>query len=195
MDEGRHPFVKCSRLLMHASPRPPRPRATRSTAPSPRSRRPAVESPRLDAELLLAHALGVDARAAAAATPTCSSQGAAVRAFQDAVRRRAVEREPVAYIVGRRAFRRLELSVDRARADAAAGDRAARRGGARAGRGRARARLSAPAAARSRSRSRTSARTCSVSGSDIERGRARAVARANARAPGAGRAAGRTPTC
>jgi release factor glutamine methyltransferase len=40
-------------------------------------------------------------------------QGAAVRAFQDAVRRRAVEREPVAYIVGRRHFRSLELLVDR----------------------------------------------------------------------------------
>ena len=39
--------------------------------------------------------------------------GPAVRAFQDAVRRRAVEREPVAYIVGHRGFRRLELAVDR----------------------------------------------------------------------------------
>jgi release factor glutamine methyltransferase len=36
-----------------------------------------------------------------------------VRAFQDAVRRRAVEREPVAYIVGHRGFRNLELAVDR----------------------------------------------------------------------------------
>ena len=44
------------------------------------------------------------------------------------MRRRAVEREPVAYIVGRRGFRRLELAVDRARADPAARDRAARRG-------------------------------------------------------------------
>jgi release factor glutamine methyltransferase len=40
-------------------------------------------------------------------------EGAAVRSFQDAVRRRAVEREPVAYIVGRRAFRNVELAVDR----------------------------------------------------------------------------------
>ena len=38
--------------------------------------------------------------------------GPAVRAFQDAVRRRAVGREPVAYIVGHRGFRRLELAVD-----------------------------------------------------------------------------------
>jgi release factor glutamine methyltransferase len=39
--------------------------------------------------------------------------GPAVRLVQDAVRRRAVEREPVAYITGRRAFRHLELAVDR----------------------------------------------------------------------------------
>jgi release factor glutamine methyltransferase len=38
--------------------------------------------------------------------------GSAVRVFQDAVRRRAVDREPVAYILGRRGFRRLELAVD-----------------------------------------------------------------------------------
>ncbi len=36
-----------------------------------------------------------------------------MRPFQDAVRRRAVAREPVAYIIGRRGFRRLELCVDR----------------------------------------------------------------------------------
>ena len=41
------------------------------------------------------------------------SQGRHVRAFQDAVRRRAVEREPVAYIIGSRGFRHLELAVDR----------------------------------------------------------------------------------
>jgi release factor glutamine methyltransferase len=35
-----------------------------------------------------------------------------VRAVQNAVRRRAVGREPVAYILGRRGFRRLELAVD-----------------------------------------------------------------------------------
>src|SRR5207302_3183923 len=40
-------------------------------------------------------------------------QGQAVRVFQDAARRRAVEREPVAYITGRRAFRNIELAVDR----------------------------------------------------------------------------------
>jgi release factor glutamine methyltransferase len=69
------------------------------------------ETPRLDGELLLAHALGVG-REQLLTDPDLIVTGPAVRAFQDAVRRRAVEREPVAYIIGRRAFRRLELTVD-----------------------------------------------------------------------------------
>jgi len=69
------------------------------------------ETPRLDAELLLAHALGVS-RERLITNPDTSVEGAAVRAFQDAVRRRAVLREPVAYILGTRGFRRLELAVD-----------------------------------------------------------------------------------
>lgn len=71
-----------------------------------------VESPRLDAELLLAHALGVD-RTALVLHPELPVEGAAVRRFQEAVRRRAIEREPLAYITGVRHFRRLELHVDR----------------------------------------------------------------------------------
>jgi release factor glutamine methyltransferase len=70
------------------------------------------DTPRLDAELLLAHALGVK-RERLLSEPELPVSGAAVRAFQDAVRRRAVEREPVAYIIGRRGFRRLELMCDR----------------------------------------------------------------------------------
>jgi release factor glutamine methyltransferase len=70
------------------------------------------ETPRLDAELLLAHVLGVE-RERLLLDRELVVAGAAVRAFQDAVRRRAVEREPVAYIVGRRGFRRLDLGVDR----------------------------------------------------------------------------------
>ncbi len=70
------------------------------------------ETPRLDAELLLAYVLGVG-RERLLSDPDVIVAGAGVRAFQDAVRRRAVEREPVAYIIGRRAFRRIELSVDR----------------------------------------------------------------------------------
>jgi release factor glutamine methyltransferase len=70
------------------------------------------ETPRLDAELLLANVLGVT-REQLFLDRGFFVRGPAVRAFQDAVRRRAVEREPVAYIVGRRGFRRLDLAVDR----------------------------------------------------------------------------------
>jgi release factor glutamine methyltransferase len=69
------------------------------------------ETPRLDAELLLAHVLDVP-RERLLIDRDLVVAGAAVRAFQDAVRRRAVEREPVAYIVGTRHFRQLELDVD-----------------------------------------------------------------------------------
>jgi release factor glutamine methyltransferase len=70
-----------------------------------------VDTPRLDAEVLLAHVLGVD-RAALVIDRERAVRGAAVRAFQDAVRRRAVAREPVAYITGAKGFRHLELAVD-----------------------------------------------------------------------------------
>jgi release factor glutamine methyltransferase len=69
-----------------------------------------VETPRLDAEVLLAHALGVTRTDLL--TRDLVVEGPAVRVFQDAVRRRSVDREPVAYITGRRGFRRLELEVD-----------------------------------------------------------------------------------
>jgi release factor glutamine methyltransferase len=69
------------------------------------------ETPRLDAELLLAHVLDVP-RERLLIDGGLVVAGPAVRAFQDAVRRRAVQREPVAYITGRRAFRRIELAVD-----------------------------------------------------------------------------------
>jgi release factor glutamine methyltransferase len=70
------------------------------------------DTPRLDAEVLLAHVLGVT-RARLLSDRELVVAGGAVRAFQDAVRRRAVAREPVAYIVGARAFRRLDIAVDR----------------------------------------------------------------------------------
>jgi release factor glutamine methyltransferase len=69
------------------------------------------ETPRLDAETLLAYALGVS-RERLLIERELVVRGPAVRVFQDAVRRRAGDREPVAYIVGRRGFRRLEISVD-----------------------------------------------------------------------------------
>jgi release factor glutamine methyltransferase len=69
------------------------------------------ETPRLDAELLLAHVLDVG-RERLLIDSELMVEGPAVRAFQDAVRRRSVEREPVAYITGRRGFRHLDLTVD-----------------------------------------------------------------------------------
>ncbi len=70
------------------------------------------ETPRLDAELLLAHVLGVS-RERLLTDRDLTVSGPDVRAVQNAVRRRAVQREPVAYITGVRAFRRLQLTVDR----------------------------------------------------------------------------------
>jgi release factor glutamine methyltransferase len=70
-----------------------------------------VDTPRLDAEVLLAHALGVD-RTALWLDPDREVDGAAARWFRDAVRRRTVERVPVAYLVGHKGFRHLDLEVD-----------------------------------------------------------------------------------
>jgi release factor glutamine methyltransferase len=70
-----------------------------------------VEDPRLDAEVLLAEAAG-KSRAALIADGSAGLEPAAVRRFGELVRRR-LRREPVAYIVGRKGFRRLELAVDR----------------------------------------------------------------------------------
>lgn len=67
---------------------------------------------RLDAELLLAHVLSVD-RTRLFLDSGLTVEGPAVRAYQDLVRRRSVGREPVAYLLGRKGFRRLELEVDR----------------------------------------------------------------------------------
>jgi release factor glutamine methyltransferase len=69
-----------------------------------------VGTPRLDAELLLAEALATD-RARLAAEPEAPIMPAAARAFAEMVRRR-IAREPVAYILGRKGFRRLEIAVD-----------------------------------------------------------------------------------
>jgi release factor glutamine methyltransferase len=70
----------------------------------------AVDDPRLDAELLLAEATG-RSRAALVADPGAEVPPAAGRRFGEMVRRR-LRREPVAYILGRKGFRRLELAVD-----------------------------------------------------------------------------------
>jgi release factor glutamine methyltransferase len=69
------------------------------------------QTPRLDGELLLADALGVARERLL--IDDLEIAGPAVRVFQDYVQRRSVQREPVAYILGRKHFRRLELAVDR----------------------------------------------------------------------------------
>jgi release factor glutamine methyltransferase len=70
-----------------------------------------VEDPRLDAEVLLAEAAGVD-RASLVVDPDAEIPAPAARLFGEMVRRR-LRREPVAYIVGCKGFRRLDLAVDR----------------------------------------------------------------------------------
>ena len=68
------------------------------------------DSPRLDAELLLAHVLGVN-RAALIASPSRELEPDEAREFMDlAARRRS--REPVAYILGTKGFRTIDLAVD-----------------------------------------------------------------------------------
>jgi release factor glutamine methyltransferase len=69
-----------------------------------------VETPRLDAEVMLAEATGWD-RARLVAEPGAGVSPAAARRFGEMVRRR-LRREPVAYILGRRSFRSIELGVD-----------------------------------------------------------------------------------
>ena len=69
-------------------------------------------TPRLDAELLLAHALGVERERLLCDASAIVVDGA-LPAFRRSVRRRAGEREAVAYITGQRAFRNLTLGVDR----------------------------------------------------------------------------------
>jgi release factor glutamine methyltransferase len=69
------------------------------------------DTPRLDAEVLIADALGVD-RGLLVTDPDMTVPGSAARLIGERVRRR-VAREPVAYILGRKGFRRLELMVDR----------------------------------------------------------------------------------
>jgi release factor glutamine methyltransferase len=68
------------------------------------------ESPRLDAELLLAAAMGVG-RAVIVSDPGRGIEPDAARRFMDFAARRR-EREPVAYILGSKGFRSIELAVD-----------------------------------------------------------------------------------
>ena len=69
-----------------------------------------VDEPRLDAELLLGEAMGCE-RSAFIADAGAEVPASAGQAFGELVRRR-LRREPVAYILGRKGFRRLEMAVD-----------------------------------------------------------------------------------
>jgi release factor glutamine methyltransferase len=68
-------------------------------------------TPRLDAELLIADALGVG-REQLFLDPDMEILPPAARVIAEHVRRRN-EREPVAYILGKKGFRNIELKVDR----------------------------------------------------------------------------------
>ncbi|CAA9491710.1 MAG: Peptide chain release factor N(5)-glutamine methyltransferase [uncultured Solirubrobacteraceae bacterium] len=69
------------------------------------------ETPRLDAEVLLAAAMGVS-RAAIVANPSAELEPDHAWQFAEWARRRR-SREPVAYILGVKGFRRIDLEVDR----------------------------------------------------------------------------------
>ncbi len=66
----------------------------------------ASETPRLDAELLMAHSMGIEREALL----LCRQDDEASEAFEALVRRREAG-EPIAYITGRRAFWTIELEV------------------------------------------------------------------------------------
>ena len=77
---------------------------------SRRSRPRAATRRELDAQVLIADALGID-RGALVTEPARPVPPAAARVIGERVRRRA-QREPVAYILGSKGFRHIELAVD-----------------------------------------------------------------------------------
>jgi release factor glutamine methyltransferase len=68
------------------------------------------DTPRLDAEVIVAAGLGID-RAALVTDPGLEIPPARSRSIGEGVRRR-IQREPVAYILGTRGFRHIDLAVD-----------------------------------------------------------------------------------
>jgi release factor glutamine methyltransferase len=78
---------------------------------TPTLREAGIESPQLDAEVLLAHSLGIT-RSELYARLDQPSQKAAEKNFRSFVARRLLH-EPVAYITGHKEFYGLELQVDR----------------------------------------------------------------------------------
>ncbi|HEX2928875.1 MAG TPA: peptide chain release factor N(5)-glutamine methyltransferase [Candidatus Binatia bacterium] len=71
--------------------------------------RAGVETARLDAEVMLAHALGMAREQLVSSSNLCLS-GADIRRYEELLRRR-VAREPVAYIIGRQEFWSLDFRV------------------------------------------------------------------------------------
>ncbi len=69
-----------------------------------------VESPRFDAEILLAHALGLN-RAAVLSRPEQELTPKQLTRYRDLIARRG-DREPLAYVVGHREFFGLDFVVD-----------------------------------------------------------------------------------
>jgi release factor glutamine methyltransferase len=68
------------------------------------------DTPKLDAQVLIADSLGID-RGVLVADGGRAVPPAATREIGERIRRR-VAREPVAYVLGHRGFRRIELAVD-----------------------------------------------------------------------------------
>ena len=68
-----------------------------------------VPSPRVDAEFLLAHVLGITR----SALPLVDELGTEAAAAFEALLERRAAREPLAYVLGEWGFRRLTLKVDR----------------------------------------------------------------------------------
>jgi release factor glutamine methyltransferase len=70
-----------------------------------------VPDPRLDAEVLLAHALKID-RARLLTDRNIMVAGEPGRRFRDDIRLRSVSRVPVAYLTGTKGFRHIDVEVD-----------------------------------------------------------------------------------
>lgn len=98
--------------LLYPRPTPPTSRTAGSALADARVRLAAAgcDTPRLDAELLAAHALGVD-RATLLSRPDEPLGRLVLERLERLVARRE-DREPVAYIVGTKGFRHIELAVD-----------------------------------------------------------------------------------
>jgi release factor glutamine methyltransferase len=71
----------------------------------------ACKTPQGDATVLLAHALGIPCETLLTSPGLIAHEGVCDR-FRELVARRAATREPLGYITGRRAFRRITLAVD-----------------------------------------------------------------------------------